>query len=156
MSAPLVPQIAPEDCSLVRALDQIGDRWTMLVLRQALYGVTRFETMQDQLGVSRKILAERLTRLVEHQILEKLPYRDEGQRTRHEYRLTGKGRDLALALFALMQWGDTYAAHPDGRPLKLVERDSGQEVRVVLLRADGQTVEGLKNLRPEFWPDRAS
>jgi hypothetical protein len=55
-----------------------------------------------------------------------------------------------------MQWGDTYAAHPDGRPLKLVDRDSGQEVRVVLQRADGQTVEGLKKLRPEFWPDRAS
>ena len=126
----------------------------MLVLRQIFYGVTRFDDMQAQLGVSRKVLAERLGRMVEDGLLLRAPYRDGAQRTRHEYRLTPKGEDLAIVLIALMQWGDRHMPHPNGRPLRVKDRTTGQEVSAALLRADGQKVEGLAALSGQPWPDR--
>jgi len=148
------PLVAPEDCSLVRALGVVGERWTMLLLRQAFYGVARFDDMQAQLGTSRKVLAERLARMVEDGLLARVPYRDGAQRTRHEYRLTEKGEGLATVLVALMQWGDKHLPHPDGRPLRVVDRGTGQEVRAALVREDGQKVEALAALSGQPWPDR--
>ena len=148
------PLVAPEDCSLVRALGVVGERWTMLLLRQAFYGVTRFDDMQAGLGVSRKVLAERLGRMVDDGLLARVPYRDQAQRTRHEYRLTEKGEGLATVLVALMQWGDRHMPHPDGRPLRVVDRATGQEVRAALVRDDGQEIEGLAALSGQPWPDR--
>ena len=150
----MTPPVALEDCSLVRALGVVGERWTMLLLRQAFYGVARFEDMQAQLGVSRRVLAERLGRMVNDGLLARVPYRDGVQRMRHEYRLTEKGEGLATVLVALMQWGDRHMPHPDGRPLRVVERATGQEVRAALIRADGRDVEGLAALSGQPWPDR--
>jgi len=149
-----VPPVAAGDCSLVRALGIVGERWTMLLLRQAFYGVTRFDDMQAQLGVSRKVLAERLGRMVEDGLFARVPYRDGAQRTRHEYHLTDKGEGLATVLVALMQWGDRHMPHPDGRPLQVLDRATGQEVRAVLVRDDNQQVEGLAALSGKPWPDR--
>lgn len=146
--------VAPEDCSLVRALGIVGERWTMLLLRQAFYGVRRFDDMQTQLGTSRKVLADRLARMVDDELLTRVPYRDGAQRTRHEYRLTEKGAALATVLVALMQWGDRHMPHPDGRPLRVVDRATGQEVRAALVREDGQPVEELAALSGQPWPDR--
>ena len=146
--------VAPEDCSLVRALGVVGERWTMLLLRQAFYGVTRFDDMQAQLGVSRKVLAERLGHMVNDGLLARVPYRNGAQRTRHEYQLTEKGQDLATVLVALMQWGDRHMPHPDGRPLQVIDRVTGQEVRAALVRGDGQQVEGMAALSGQPWPDR--
>ena len=151
---PALPPVAPEDCPLVRALEVVGDRWTMLLLRQAFYGVGRFDDMQAQLGASRKVLSERLARMVFTGLLARSPYRDGSQRARHEYRLTPKGRDLATALVALMQWGDRHMPHPGGRPLRVVERGSGREVRAALVRDDGREVGGADALAGEAWPDR--
>ena len=139
---------------MVRALEYIGEHWTLMVLREALYGVRRFEQMQAHLGVARNILTERLGRLVEGGIMERIPYREAGQRTRHEYRLTAKGADLLPALIALSQWGDRYHPHPKGRPLMLRHRETGQEVRVELVQADGTRLKSLRELEPVFWPDK--
>lgn len=138
---------------MVRTLDVIGERWTMLLLRQAFYGVRRFDEMQAELGVSRKVLTERLGRMVRNGLLLRVPYREPGQRTRHEYRLTPKGEALGVALVALMQWGDRHLpALPRGRPLLLRDRESGQEVRAALVREDGAEV-ARRALVSEFWPD---
>jgi DNA-binding HxlR family transcriptional regulator len=149
------PLVEPDDCSLVRALSVVGERWTMLLLRQAFYGVRRFDDMQAQLGTSRKVLSERLARMVAAGVIARVPYRDGEQRTRHEYKLTEKGEGLATVLIALMQWGDQHMPHPDGRPLRIVDRDTGQEVRAVLVRDDGHPVDGLAAIRGQPWPDRA-
>ncbi len=138
----------------MRALGVVGERWTMLLLRQAFYGVRRFDDMQAQLGTSRKVLADRLARMVDDELLARVPYRDGAQRTRHEYRLTEKGEALATVLVALMQWGDRHMPHPDGRPLRVVDRATGQEVRAALVREDGRPVAGLATLSGEAWPDR--
>ena len=99
------------DCSIAGTLEIIGDRWTILILRDAFRGVRRFDEIQQDLGIARNILTERLTKLVDHGVLEKRQYQD--RPARYEYRLTPKGVDLSPALVALMRWGDKHLAGDD-------------------------------------------
>jgi DNA-binding HxlR family transcriptional regulator len=99
-------------CSIAGTLEVIGDRWTMLILRDAFRGVRRFDEFQRDLGIARNLLTDRLTKLVEHDILEKRLY--QAHPPRFEYRLTPRGVDLSPALVALMRWGDKWLA--DGAP----------------------------------------
>jgi DNA-binding HxlR family transcriptional regulator len=125
-----------DNCSVKRALDVVGEKWTLLVLREAFYGARRFEQFFAGVGCSRNILSDRLLTLVEHDLLRRYPYREEGQRERHEYRLTDKGRELLPALVALMHWGDKWVAGPEGPPVTVIHRDCGQPVTVTM-RCDG-------------------
>ncbi len=108
-------ELSEETCSLSRTLAVIGDRWTLLVLREAFLRVRRFEDFQKRLGIARRVLTERLKHLVEEGVLERRPYQE--RPLRHEYRLTQKGLDLYPALAALVHWGDTHYAGPEGPPL---------------------------------------
>jgi DNA-binding HxlR family transcriptional regulator len=111
-----------EVCSVARALEVVGERWTLLIIRDAFRGVRRFDDFQHRLGIARNVLANRLERLVENEILERRRYSEHPPR--YEYRLTDRGRDLYPVVFNLMRWGDRYAA-PDGPPLLLRHRDCG-------------------------------
>jgi len=111
-----------QNCSIARALELVGERWTMLVLREVFLGVRRFDAIQRDLGVARNVLATRLQRLVAEDVLEKVPY--EERPPRHEYRLTAKGLDLWPVIVELLRWGDRYAA-PAGPPVVLRHRDCG-------------------------------
>src|SRR5262245_24044185 len=112
-----------QTCSIARALEVVGERWTPLILRNAALGLHRFESQQRQLGVARNVLASRLERLVDEGILERRPY---GERpVRHEYHLTDKGRALWPVLLELMHWGDRYAPEPGGPPRIVRHRDCG-------------------------------
>ncbi|TLQ42028.1 winged helix-turn-helix transcriptional regulator [Streptomyces marianii] len=115
--------IGTESCSIARSVALLGDRWTLIVLRQAFLGVRRFEDFRSSLRVSRTLLSQRLGALVEAGILERRAYRD-ARRTREEYRLTEKGLDLYPVLMALRTWGDRYMA-PDGAPVVYRHRDCG-------------------------------
>lgn len=115
---------------MLRTLAFVGDRWTLVVLRQAFAGVRRFEQFQSTLGLSRAVLTDRLNRLVDAEILERKAYRD-SQRTRHEYRLTTKGIDLYPVMMALRAWGDKYLA-PDGELIHYRHRDCGGNAHVRL------------------------
>src|SRR5947199_7802431 len=117
-------------CSVARTMEVLGDRWTMLVLRDIFNGIRRFADLSEHLGVARDVLAKRLALLVDEGLVRRVPYQEPGARTRHEYRLTDAGRDLRPALLALMQWGDKYRADPDGPPAQLLHPDRGGPVRV--------------------------
>ncbi len=93
-----------QDCAIARALEVVGERWTLLIVRDALYGVRRFNDFQEHLDVPKAVLAERLSRLVEQGILERTPDPDHGGR--HLYELTAAGRELWPVLHALLVWGD--------------------------------------------------
>ena len=112
-------------CSLARTLDIVGEWWTPLVLRDVALGVRRFDDIHHDLGVSRKVLAQRLDTLVASGVLERRPYQDKP--LRHDYVLTDKGASLIPALTALMAWGDRWTADQDGPPLRLWHRTCGQE-----------------------------
>ncbi|HEX6567622.1 MAG TPA: helix-turn-helix domain-containing protein [Acidimicrobiales bacterium] len=104
-------------CSLARSVDLLGDWWSPLVLREAFYGVRRFEDFQRSLGIGRNILTQRLNRLVDEGLLVRRPYQD--RPVRHEYVLTDKGRDFFPVMAAMVRWGDRWLAGDDGPPVIL-------------------------------------
>ena len=109
-------------CSVAQCLEVVGEWWSMLIIRDAFLGVTRFDRFQERLGISRNVLNQRLAGLVEAGVLAKIPYSDHPPR--YDYRLTDKGRDLWPVLTAMRQWGDRHAA-PDGAPLEVVHKGCG-------------------------------
>jgi DNA-binding HxlR family transcriptional regulator len=104
-----------EPCSLARTIGVIGDRWTLLILRECFLRKRRFEQFQSALGVTRHLLAERLKKLVRNGVLRRVPYQETPKR--YEYILTQKGLDLHPILMALVHWGDTHMLDERGRPL---------------------------------------
>src|SRR2546430_2668811 len=104
-------------CSIARTMDIAGEPWTPLIVRDIYLGLRRFDQMREDLGISRKVLADRLDTLVANGILERRPYQHNP--IRHDYLLTEKGRELAVALMALMAWGDRWTAGPEGPPVRL-------------------------------------
>jgi DNA-binding HxlR family transcriptional regulator len=113
-------------CSIARTLETIGDRWTMLIIRDAFLGMRRFEDFQRDLGVARNVLSDRLARLVDDGVLERRPYQERPER--FEYRLTEKGIDLWPVLVSLMKWGDRHAPEEAGPPMLVLHRGCGGEV----------------------------
>ncbi len=110
-------------CSVAQCLEAVGEWWTLLIVRDAFLGVTRFDEFQQRLGISRSVLTQRLEHLVAAGVLERRPYSEHPPRD--DYRLTERGRDLWPVLNAMRQWGDRYEA-PAGPPLRLVHRSCGQ------------------------------
>ena len=114
MKRPWILDYDSANCAIGAAVGIIGERSTFLVLREAFNGVRRFDDMQRRTGMPRQVLSQRLARLVSEGLLRRVPYRESGQRSRDEYRLTDKGLDLYPVLVALMQWGDRYAVGSAG------------------------------------------
>jgi DNA-binding HxlR family transcriptional regulator len=129
-----------DHCSIAGALDALGDDWSVLVLRELFFGVHRFNEIQEDLGISRSVLTERLARLVELGVVRVAPYREPGQRERHEYRLTRAGVGLLPVMVALMQWGDQYVNNGHG-PVELRHRSTGELVGVELRTSTGRPVQ---------------
>jgi DNA-binding HxlR family transcriptional regulator len=132
----------PRDCTVARALEVLGERWSLLVLRELFLGNRRFASIQTATGAPRAVLSARLERLVAEGLIETREYREEGQRTRHEYVLTEKGRDLQPVVTALRQWGDKYFAGPEGPEVLLRHRDCGEPVRVAIVCEAGHELPG--------------
>jgi DNA-binding HxlR family transcriptional regulator len=114
---------ASQTCSVARTLELVGERWTLLIVRDAFLGVRRFGVFAERLGIARNVLQDRLTRLVDAGILERVPYQD--RPVRHEYRLTDTGRDLWPTIVALIQFGDRHLATEAGPPVLLRHRGCG-------------------------------
>jgi DNA-binding HxlR family transcriptional regulator len=133
------------NCSIAAALDVVGGRSALLLLREASFGTRRFADFAARAGLSEPVAAKWLKLLVASQVLARRTYREPGQRAREEYLLTDKGRDLVPVLLALRQWGDRYAASADGTPLISRHRDCGAEVHAVLRCERGHEA-GLREL----------
>ena len=118
-----------QTCSIARTLEVVGERWTLLVLREALAGTRRFDDFQAKLGIARNVLQTRLTRLVDNGVLERRLYQERPQR--YEYVLTPAGRDLLPVLIALMRWGDAHRA-PDGPPTLIRHAGCGGDVTAAM------------------------
>jgi DNA-binding HxlR family transcriptional regulator len=129
-----------DNCTIGRAMGILGERWTVVVLREIFMGVRRFDDMRVRTHIPRQVLTNRLATLVAEGLLRREPYQEPGSRVRDEYRLTGKGLDLYPVLVALREWGDRYLADPDGPPMITTHRDCGEEVHVELRCAAGHTL----------------
>lgn len=122
--------IHQQPCSVARALSVVGERWTLLILRDAFFGTRRFEEFQRDLGVTRHRLSERLAKLVEQGVLVKVPYQD--RPVRYEYRLTRKGLGLYPVLMSLARWGDEWMSEGEGVPVEYVHERCRSTTRAVL------------------------
>jgi DNA-binding HxlR family transcriptional regulator len=123
-------------CPVARAMAVLGERWTILVLRECFCGTTRFETFERNLGIAPNILSARLASLVRHGLLERVP---EGGR--HAYRLTERGRDAFPLYLAIRDWGARHFSGPEGPPTQMVDRATGAPVAAPLpRRADGTPI----------------
>lgn len=126
-------------CPVARSMAVLGERWAILVLREAFYGTTRFEEFERHLGIAPNILSARLAKLVEHGLLERVPAAAKG--ARHAYRLTDKGRDFFPAYVALKRWADRWMGDPAGPLVLLVEATTGAEVKAPpLAGSDGAPI----------------
>jgi DNA-binding HxlR family transcriptional regulator len=114
------------DCSVAKALEVIGERWSLLIVRSVMHGNRRFGEMQESLGIARNVLSARLQRLVDEEILERRAYQENPPR--YEYFLTQKGLDLWPALIALLNWGDRYSPEPEGPRRLIVHKQCGGTV----------------------------
>jgi DNA-binding HxlR family transcriptional regulator len=120
--------LADHPCSIARALDVAGEWWTPLIVRDIAYGVRRFRELQEDLGISANVLADRLDALVAEEVLYTHVYQQRPRRS--EYRLTEKGAELIPVLLALLQWGDRWTWPDPGGPARVVHADCDTEVRV--------------------------
>ena len=118
-------QAVARTCSIARTLAVVGERWSLLVMREVLLGRRRFQDIRRHTGIAANILSDRLGTLVEHGLLERRPYGD--QADAHEYVPTRKGRDITPVLVTLMQWGDRHAAPAAGPPRVVVHADCGHD-----------------------------
>ena len=124
-----------QNCSIARALEVVGERWTLLIIRDVFLGLRRFDVLQQSLGIARNVLADRLNRLVEEGVLERVRYSERPER--FEYRLTRKGRELNIALTGLRQWGDKYLSE---RPTRVLRRKADRKPVVAALVPRGAAV----------------
>jgi DNA-binding HxlR family transcriptional regulator len=139
--------IDQQACSVARALSVVGERWTLLILRDAFLGTRRFDRFQRNLGITRHRLSERLGKLVEQGVLVKKPYQQ--RPVRHEYHLTPKGLDLYPVLLSLARWGDEWMADATGPPLEYVHLGCGHRTQAVLTCSEcGEALrpEGVRTL----------
>jgi DNA-binding HxlR family transcriptional regulator len=134
-------------CSVDRALGVVGTRSAMLIMREAYYGTRKFDEFARRVGITEAVTATRLKHLCSAGLLRREPYREPGQRQRHEYRLTRKGIDLYPTLVALMEWGDRYLGEGDA-PVELEHRDCGSPVHLRLVCDAGHRLDSARDVRP--------
>lgn len=138
-------EVNTRHCGVSAATEVVGDRWTQLILRDIFAGVRRYNDLQDHLGVSTTVLADRLAKLVDDGILVKVPYQVEGRRQRYEYQLTERGFSLLYVQLALAEFGYEHLVDDQNRLVSMFDRATGQRVKVGLVREDGTPV-GLDSL----------
>jgi DNA-binding HxlR family transcriptional regulator len=132
--------LAEQRCSIARSVAVIGDRWTLMILRDCFSGVKRFDKFKERLGISRTIIAERLQLLTTEGVLTKTAYQD--RPVRYEYHLTDKGMDLFPVMMAIVHWGDRHIDSPTGKPLVRRHKTCGHDFDPVMVCSEcGETVE---------------
>ncbi|MFI0445604.1 winged helix-turn-helix transcriptional regulator [Actinomadura sp. 6N118] len=139
-------------CSIARTLEIVGDRWTLLILRDVFNGVHRFADLQRHLGIARNVLTQRLTALVDAGILVRIPYQEPGARRRHEYEPTDRGRELLSLLLTIIDWGDRHLADGSGPPVHVRHTECGADVRLVPICEAGHAIKSASEVQIEPGP----
>lgn len=147
-------KVPDSSCAIARSLGVLGERWTFLILREATLGLTRFAQFRDSLGIAPDVLTERLATLVEYGVLERVAYQEPGSRSRSAYVLTPAGRQLAVVLAALQQWGDEHLPWAEGPSMLRRVRDSDRPVHVGFVDDRGREVpaEDVAMIRTDAYP----
>lgn len=149
-------ELDKQPCSLARAISVVGDRWTLVILRDCFLGIQRFDALEKSLGITRHVLADRLKKLVDSGVLYKTPYQQKP--IREEYRLTEKGLELHPVILALVHWGDKHMVDERGAPIVHVHKKCGQVMQPVTVCSCCKEPVTAKDIRVEVgcgWQDLA-
>lgn len=151
-----ISKMQASPCSVSRSLGVLGERWTLLVIRDALEGMTRFENFRESLRIAPDVLTERLNTLVEYGVMTKDAYQEPGSRLRYEYHLTDAGRQLHTVVGALQQWGDAFLPWPDGPSVTRRKRKTDEPVHVAFVSKGGREVklDQVEVLHNNSYPNR--
>lgn len=128
-------------CPVIKALDEIGDRWILMILRECFHGIKRFEDFQQNLNISRSVLTQKLQLMIDRGFLEKKPYKEDQTRVRQAYHLTKKGKGLHKILSALLEWGNDYLVKPGEETQVLISPADGKAVRLAYKNQQGQVID---------------
>ena len=131
--------VPKDQCPMALAAEVLGDRWMLLILREAFYGVQRYDDMLQDLGTPRATLTDRLNKLLDFKILERHAYQEKGARVRYAYRLSAEGWALGKVLVAMSEWGETYLTKSPA-PAYLVERTTNAPLRIAFVTKEGKEV----------------
>tara|TARA_B110001454_G_scaffold211422_1_gene227069 strand:- start:60 stop:554 length:495 start_codon:yes stop_codon:yes gene_type:complete len=129
-------------CTLAASFDFLGDRWSLLILRSALFGVRRYDDFHTEIGIPRTVLADRLKRLVASGLMVQQDYKADGSRPRKEYLLTEMGEALRLPFLAMRQWSDQWGGQGRTPPMTIIRKSDGSEIRVAFVDTEGRVVPG--------------
>ena len=144
-------ELDQQACSLARTLAVIGDRWTLMILRDCFLGVRRFDEFEQRLGITRHVLADRLRKLVEYEVFRKTAYQQ--RPLREEYRLTERGLDLHAAVLALVSWGDRHMADERGAPLLHIHNKCGQVMHPVTVCSECNEPVTARDIKVQIAPN---
>lgn len=144
-------ELDQEPCSVARALAVVGDRWTLIILRDCFLGVRRFDQFESRLGITRHVLTDRLKKLVENDVLTKVPYQEKP--LREEYRLTEKGLALHPVIMSLVHWGNTYMTDERGVPLVHIHKTCGHRMAPVTTCSECGEEVTARDVRVEVGPN---
>jgi DNA-binding HxlR family transcriptional regulator len=143
-------EFASWPCSVARSVDLLGDWWTPLVLREAFLGVRRFDDMQRALGIGRNVLTQRLKRLVDEGLLDRVQY--QARPDRYEYVLTEKGRDFYPVLAAMIAWGDRWLTGDEGPPIVFRHKSCGRDMTAKVVCSECGEPIRARDVRPRLGP----
>lgn len=135
-----ITKLQDSSCSMARSLSVLGERWTLVILRDALDGMTRFEQFRESIGLTPDVLSERLTTLVDAGIMTRVAYQEPGHRSRFEYHLTPAGKELHVVIGGLQQWGDAHLPWAAGPTIRRQKAKTATAVRVAFVDDRGREV----------------
>lgn len=125
-------------CPVTKAMREIGDKWTLLILRECFWGYSRFDDFQTNLSISKSVLTTKLNQMIEMELLEKQSYKEAGKRTRYEYGFTQKGKDLTKVILSFLDWGNKYLVKEGETTLKVVDKTTKKEVQIDILDSENK------------------
>lgn len=127
-------------CPIMKSVQEIGDRWVLMIMREAFLGCQKFDEFQENLNISKSVLATKLKKMVEMDLFEKVSYQNENQRKRYKYKFTKKGKDLSTIILALLEWGNHHLVQEDEPTIKAIDKDSQETVHLALVNQKGNLV----------------
>lgn len=125
-------------CPVTKAMRALGDKWTLLIMRECFWGFRRFDDFQNNLNISKSVLTKKLNQLIEQELLEKRSYKVAGQRTRYEYTFTQKGKDLTKIILSFLDWGNKYLVEEGETTIKVVDKTTKNDVHIDILDNSGK------------------
>lgn len=129
--------LSRDQCPVMKTISTVGDRWILLILRECFLGFKKFDDFHENLGVSTSVLSRKLNTMIDRGLLYKKQYKNEGRRSRLEYRLTGRGWDLIKVVIALMEWGNEHLVEKGETTMDISERSTDQDTKLQLINEDG-------------------